>query len=50
MSAVERAIARVAGAIRRAVPEARVEETAQGVVIEGRGIRERLRWIGGLLK
>lgn len=43
-------VRRVAEAVRRAVPDARVEERADGVLIEGRGIRERLRWIGGLLR
>jgi len=50
MSAVERAIARIAAAVRAAVPDARVEERGDGVAIEGRGLRERLRWIGGLLR
>ncbi|MEP9359320.1 hypothetical protein [Sphingomonas sp. KR3-1] len=43
-------IRRVADAVRAVVPDARVEERADGVVIEGRGLRERLRWIGGLLR
>lgn len=50
MKAVERAIARVADAVRQAVPDARVEVRGDGVTVEGRGLRERLRWIGGLLK
>jgi hypothetical protein len=50
MSAVERAIARVAEAVRAAVPDARVEPRDDGVAIEGRNLRARLRWIGGLLK
>lgn len=50
MTAVERAIARVADAIRAAVPDARVELREDGVQVEGRGLRGRLRWIGGLLR
>lgn len=48
--AVARAVARVAEAVRAAVPEARVEERADGVAVEGRGLRDRLRWVGGLLR
>ena len=50
MTAAERAIARVAEAVRQAVPDARVAVRPDGVEIEGRGLRERLRWIGGLLR
>ncbi|NYT42466.1 hypothetical protein HZY97_16965 [Sphingomonas sp. R-74633] len=50
MSAVERASARVADRVREAVPDARVELRDDGLVIEGRDLRARLRWIGGLLK
>ncbi|MDG2534482.1 hypothetical protein P6144_12540 [Sphingomonas sp. HITSZ_GF] len=49
-AAVRRAIARVAQAVGDAVPDARIEQRPDGVAIEGRGVRERLRWIGGLLK
>jgi hypothetical protein len=47
---VQRAIERVAERIREAVPDARVEVREDGVAIEGRNLRARLRWIGGLLK
>jgi hypothetical protein len=47
---VRRALERVAEAVREAVPDARVETRDDGVAIEGRNLRERLRWIGGLLK
>lgn len=50
MKAVERAIMRVAEAVRAAVPDARVEMREDGVSIEGRSLRDRLRWIGGLLR
>lgn len=48
----ERAAARVADAVRAAVPGVRVETTGEGVAIEGRGLRgdARLRWIAGLLR
>ncbi|WP_342248565.1 hypothetical protein [Sphingomonas sp. OTU376] len=49
-NAVRRAIDRVAEAVRTAVPDARVELRDDGIAIEGRGLRARLRWIGGLLK
>ncbi len=49
-NAVRQAIERVAEAVRNAVPDARVETRDDGVAIEGRKLRERLRWIGGLLK
>ncbi|GEM_PF-1343351 len=49
-AAVRRAIARVADAVRGAVPEAQVTPREDGVAIEGSGLRARLRWIGGLLK
>lgn len=48
--AVQRAIERVAEVVRAAVPDARVELRDDGIAIEGRGLRARLRWIGGLLK
>lgn len=60
MSAAERiaaraqghAVTRVAGAVRAAVPGARVEAGDGGVTIEGRGVARdpRLRWVAGLLK
>lgn len=49
-AAVRRAIARVAEAVRGAVPDAGVETREDGVAITGRNLRARLRWIGGLLK
>lgn len=49
-AAARRAIARVAAAVRDAVPDARVELRDDGVAIEGRGLRARLRWIGGMLR
>ncbi len=49
-AAVRRAIARVAQAVRSALPDATVEPHEDGVAITGRNLRARLRWIGGLLK
>lgn len=48
----ERTVARVAEAVRAAVPGARVETGAAGVTIAGRGLRgdARLRWIAGLVR
>jgi hypothetical protein len=47
-----RAVARVAGAVRAAVPGVRVEAGHDRVIIAGRRIARdaRLRWIAGLLK
>lgn len=48
--AVRRAIERVADAVRAAAPDARVEVRPDGISIDGHRLRERLRWIGGLLR
>ena len=48
--AVRCAIGRVAPAVRVAAPDARVEVHDDGIAIEGRRLRARLRWIGGLVR
>ncbi|WP_179187839.1 hypothetical protein [Sphingomonas sp. IBVSS2] len=47
---MRRAIGRVAAAVRAAAPDAQVEVREDGIAIEGRGLRARLRWIGGLVR
>jgi ParB-like chromosome segregation protein Spo0J len=48
--AVARATARVAEALRRELPDAEVVEDVGEITIAGRGLRARLRWIGGVLR
>lgn len=51
-SARRRAIARLAMRLREARPDARIEESADGVTVKGRGVLRdsRLIWIGSLFK
>ena len=54
-AAETRARARVADAVRNAMPGTVVRETGNGVAIEARGLRSRigragLPWIGGLMR
>lgn len=49
-AAVARTVARVAEAVRAELPDAAVEPRDDGVAITGRRLRERLRWVGGLLR
>lgn len=51
-TAQRRAIARLAARLRNERPDARVEESVEGLTVTGRGVLRdpRLVWIGSLLK